>query len=335
MPKKKPRKWVWIIMAAALVLGSGAVTAVVLVNQAAQTAEHKTALTKHADAITAYEAAWAEFDRQNADTRDDQGQLSMTSLDNAEEVNEAFLSAIAAADELEHQDFDKADPGATNENLGSDTQRIETATGEVQAVTKQLADASALFLDSHRQTMVKSLTNEIENAQQTLDASRDTGDVELVAQLEQAISDAQVLADDPKAHPTDLRTTMENLNGLADKVKESAGPQPGSVAGSWVIPNSTGDIHMEMTSTSYDSGRRAGALEFIDTPTVDQFGSRIDFYPGCLFFIDKGAADPTRNFFVYCPIGAGKPTQSSVIPSNDVERLNWHSGSLVETFVRE
>lgn len=338
IPRKKPRKWVWIIVAAVLILGGGAATTVALVNQANQAAEQKTALTKHADAITAYEAAWAEFDRQNTDTRDDQGQLSMTSLDNIEEVNEAFLSAITAADELEHQDFDKAGSDASNKQLESDTRRIEAATSEVQAVTKQLADASVLFLDSHRQTMVKSLTNEIENAEQILDASRDTGDGELVVQLEQAISDALTLADDPKAHPTDLRTTMENLNTLAGKVKDSAGPQPSSVSGTWVMYQWQEGSQLTMTSStySYDSGRREGAVRFIDTPTADQFGERlVTSNNGCMFFTDAGAADPRRNFFVYCPVGAGKTVEASYAPSNDVERLDWYDGNQVTTFVRK
>lgn len=261
-------------MVTALLLGGGATTAVVLVNQAAQAAEHEAALTKHADAITAFETAWAEFDRQNTDTRDDQGQLSMTSLDNAEEVCEAFLTAIAAADELEHQDFDKADPGATNEDLGNDTQRIEAATSEVQAVTKQLADASALFFDSHRQTMVKSLTNEIENAQQALDASRDTGDAELVAQLEQAISDARTLVENPKAHPTDLRTTMENLNTLSRKVKDSAGPRVEDIAdGEWSI----------MPGDSLGTGGAIGL--FVDGTQISMINNPSGAYPGPNIFV--------------------------------------------------
>ncbi|WP_157000618.1 hypothetical protein [Leucobacter komagatae] len=279
MPKMKPRKWVWIIVAATLVLCGGAATTVVLVNQASQAAEQKTALTKHADAITAYGTAWAEFDRQNTDTRDDQGQLSMTSLDNIEEVNEAFLSAITAADELEHQDFDNAGSDTSNKQLGSDTRRIEAATSEVQAVTKQLADASVLFLDSHRQTMVKSLTNEIENAQQTFDASRDTGDAELVAQLEQAISDARALADDPKAHPTDLRSAMENLNTLAGKVRGSVGPQVEDITdGEWsILPGESlgtgGAIGLFVDGTQISmidvpSGAYTGPPIFVhDTPT--------------------------------------------------------------------
>ena len=54
MPKKKPRRWVWTIVAAVLVLGGGTAAAVVVVNQATQASEHEAALTKHADAITAY-----------------------------------------------------------------------------------------------------------------------------------------------------------------------------------------------------------------------------------------------------------------------------------------
>lgn len=279
MPKKKPRRWVWIIVAAVLVLGGGTAAAVVVVNQATQASEHEAALTKHADAITAYEAAWAEFDRQNTDTRDDHGQLSMTSLDNAEEVSEAFISAIAAADELKHQDFEKADSDATTEHLESDTQVIETATGEVQAVTKQLADASTLFLDSHRNTVMKSFTNEIANAEQALDTSRETGDAELLAQLEQAISDARSLADDPNAHPTDIRNTMEDLYTLVGKVKDSAGPQVGDITdGEWsILPGESlgtgGAIGLFVEGTQISmidvpSGAYTGPAIFVhDTPT--------------------------------------------------------------------
>lgn len=311
-PKRKRRKWMWIIVAAALVLGGGAVATVVLVNQANQAAEHETALTRHADAITEYEAAWAEFDRQNTDTRDDQGQMSMTSLDNIEEVNETFLSAIAAADELEHQDFDKADSDASNEQLGSDTQRVEAATSKVQAVTKQLADASALFLDSHRQTMVKSLTNEIGNAQQVLDASRDTGDAELVTQLEQAISDAQALVDDPKAHPTDLRTTMEDLNTLSRKVKDSAGPRVEDIAdGEWsILPGDSlgtgGAIGLFVDGTQISminnpSGAYTGPNIFVhDTPTWSKQG-------GCLRATGKVHR---HSQLWFCPAGTPVPVEA-------------------------
>ncbi|MBL3679641.1 hypothetical protein D3230_10125 [Leucobacter chromiireducens subsp. solipictus] len=302
----------WIITAAALVLGGGAATTVVFINQATQAAEHKAALTKHADAITAYEAAWTEFDRQSTDTRDDHGQLSMTSLDNIEEVNESFTTAIAAADELEHHDFIKADPSETNEQIGSDTQHIEKATSEVRAVTKQLADASALFLDSHRQTMVKSLTNEIEKAEQILDASRDTGDAELVAQLEQAISDAQVLADDPKAHPADLRTTMENLNTLSGKVKDSAGPRVEDIAdGEWsILPGESlgtgGAIGLFVEGTQISmidvpSGAYTGPAIFVhDTPTWSKQG-------GCLRATGKVHR---HSQLWFCPAGTPVPVEA-------------------------
>ncbi|MGR4011004.1 hypothetical protein [Leucobacter sp. 1207-22] len=325
--------WVWIIAVVVLVLGGG--TAGYLVVQ--QSVAHETALTKHADAITAYETAWTEFERQNTDTRDDHAAMSATSLDNLEAVNDTFKAATSAADALAHIDFTKANPDTSNEQLGNDTQRIQKATHEVEQVTQQLADASAFFLDSHRQTAAQSLTTQIEKAEQVLDASRENGDAELVTQLEQAISNAQTLTEDPKAHPTDLRHTMEGLVTLTGQVKDSVGPRPDSVTGDWVMHLSTGGNRLEMTSSSYsyDSGRKAGSIEFIDTPTADQFGSRIiDSNTDCFFFTDKGAADPRRNFFVYCPIGAGNEPQSDLVPGSDVERLDWYDGHQVTTFVR-
>lgn len=181
---------------------------------------------------------------------------------------------MIVADKLDHLDFEKANSYGANKQLGSDTQRIKAATSEVQAVTKQLADASALFLDSHRHTVVKSLTNEIDNAQQTLDTSRDTGDAELVAQLKQAISDAQALVSDAKAHPTDLRTTMENLNTLARKVKDSAAPRVEDIAnGEWSI----------LPGESLGTGGAIGL--FVDGTQISMINNPSGAYPGPNIFV--------------------------------------------------
>ena len=101
-PPKKPRRtWLWIVLAAVLLVGGAAAT-FVLVSQANQVAAAETALKEHSDAVSAYEKAWEEFEKQSSDTQDDQGQLSMTSLDNTEEVVDAFAAAITAADALEY-----------------------------------------------------------------------------------------------------------------------------------------------------------------------------------------------------------------------------------------
>ncbi|MCS3429039.1 hypothetical protein [Leucobacter aridicollis] len=253
-PPKKPRRpWLWIVLAAVLVVGGAAAT-VVLVSQANQAAATETALKQHSEAVSAYEKAWEEFEKQSSDTRDDQGQLSMTSLDNTEEVVDAFATAITAADALEYIEHHTPGTDAAVEKVNSDTQEVETATGEVTKVTKELAAASSLFLDSHRSITAKYLTDEIGKAEAVLESERSRADADLVAQLEKALTDARTLAEDPKAHPTDLRETLQNLVTLTGQLKESGAPRVEDVNGSWVIgAQGNGSPFGEAMTVSYPS----------------------------------------------------------------------------------
>lgn len=306
---KRKQSRVWLVIVVALILGGGGTAGYMLMQESTR---HEAALTEHADAITTYETAWSEFERQNADTRDDQAQTSSTSLDNSEEVNEAFNAAVAAADELQHIDFGEVDSNKTNEQTRTDTQRIDTATQEVQAVTKQLAEASALFLDSHREATAKSLSNEIANAEQVYDASGDTGDADLKALLEQAISDARDLVEDPKAHPTDLRMTMENLNTLTRKVGDSAGPSAESISdGEWgILP---GDI----LQTGGATGLTVDGIQISmkNNPSLSHTGPDVFEYSTPIWTKQDGCLRADGNVhrhtqLWFCPAGTPVPSEA-------------------------
>lgn len=296
---------------AALLIGGGA-TAFVLVNQEKQTGAHEAALTEHAEAVTAYEAAWEEFERQNSGTRDDHGQLSATSLDNTEEVLASFTGSIAAADALQRTEFPQPDDTATDAELTKDTLQIRDATGAVEQVTKQLAATSTLFLDSLRATTLKHLTAEADKAEQELAGIRDAVDAGLATQLERAIADARVLANDPKAHPTDLRHAMEGLVTLTGEVTASAGPTIAEIDGHWV----TSDVSIQ-SGGSKDLLARAGEIGQNEASLAESLDrqERIVYMEagwvpngGCL---QASAGKVARHSQLwYCPAGVPVPAEA-------------------------
>ena len=144
---------------------------------------------------------------------------------------------------------------AAVEKVNSDTQEVEAATGEVNEVTEQLAAASTLFLDSHRAITAKYLADEIAKAEAVLESERSRADADLVAQLEKALTDARTLAKNSKAHPTDLRETLQNLVTITGQLKESGAPRVEDVNGSWVIGAEWGTSPFGQAMTvTYPSG---------------------------------------------------------------------------------
>ncbi|KIP51484.1 hypothetical protein [Leucobacter komagatae] len=310
-PRNLRRTWLWIVLAAVLVVGGAAAT-VVLVSQANDAAATEGALKENSDAVSAYEKAWEGFEKQSSDTRDDQGQLSMTSLDNTEEVVDAFTTAITAADALEYIEPHTPDAGTAVEKINSDTQKVEAATGEATKVTKQLAAASALFLDSHRSITAKYLTDEIAKAETVLESERSRADADLVAQLEKALTDARTLAEDPKAHPTDLRETLQNLVTLTGKVTDSAGPRVEDIeSGEWsILP---GDVlgtggavgltvnGIEISAKNNPSGAYTG-------PDIFQYTTPIWSEKGGCLVADGKVHRHSQLWF--CPAGTPVPSEA-------------------------